>query len=131
MIPASVFPASLFILLQSISSLSSSHMHLLKRLPNKPCCFMPFSSAHAILSMCYLSFKSLLSEALLIHMTAPLLECLLYYCNYLFLKKSHPKGFLIWGCSWKGCPWINGRKSQNTLKLFANFHVWAYFWKIL
>ena len=89
--PASISPASFFTLLQPTSSLSSSHMHL-KRLPDKPCCFMPFSSAHAVFSMCYLSFKSLLSKAFLTHMTAPLSECLLYYCNYLFFKKSNLKG---------------------------------------
>ena len=80
---ASISPASFFTLLQPTSSLSSSHMHLLKRLPNKPCCFMPFSSVHAIFSMCYLSFKSLLREALLPHMSV-LSGCLSCYCNYLF-----------------------------------------------
>lgn len=128
----SVSPASVFTLLQPTSSLSFSHMHLLKRLPNKPCCFMPFSSEHDIFSMCYLSSKSLLREALLPHMSVPLSECLLCYCNYFIFQKVSSQRFFNLMLQVEVVPRDQWQEIIENPEIICTFSgVCAYFWKIL
>lgn len=107
-------PALFLTLLQLTPSLSSSHMHLL-RYCQRNCCFMPFSSAHAI------GLLRLFSEALLTQVGAPLsvLIILLQLFVYLKKKKSHLKDFLT--SRWKGCPWVRYN--------WRNRRVWIIFFR--
>lgn len=100
-----------FSLLQPTPSLSCSHMRLLKILPEKPCDFMPFSSAQAILrlssvKLCWLTWVPLT-------VLTVLLQLFIY-----FLKKFHPRSFLTWAYRWKGFPWIRYNLRNKRLDYF-------------
>lgn len=88
-------------------------MHLL-RYCQRNCCFMPFSSAHAICPL------RLFSEALLTHMGAPLTVLIVLLQLFIYLKKkTHLNSFLT--SRWKGCPWVKYN--------WRNRRVWIIFFR--